>query len=76
MGADIELRGNTAIVGGVESLSGAQVMATDIRASAALVVAALAAKGESVIDRIYHLQRGYGKMAQKLGDLGASAQLV
>lgn len=76
MGADIELRGNTAIVSGVNHLSAAPVMATDIRASAALVVAALAARGESIIDRIYHLQRGYGKMAQKLGELGASAQLI
>ncbi|MGI9337646.1 MAG: UDP-N-acetylglucosamine 1-carboxyvinyltransferase [Gammaproteobacteria bacterium] len=76
MGADIELRGNTAIVGGAEYLSGARVMATDIRASAALVVAALAARGDTIIDRIYHLQRGYGRMTQKLGALGASVQLV
>lgn len=76
MGADIELRGNTAIVSGVGGLSGAKVMATDIRASAALVVAALAAGGETIIDRIYHLQRGYGKMTEKLAALGASAELI
>lgn len=76
MGADIELRGNTAIVTGTDGLSGAPVMATDIRASAALVVAALAAKGGSVIDRIYHLQRGYGHLAEKLTALGASAELI
>ena len=76
MGADIELRGNTAIVRGAEFLSGAPTMATDIRASAALVIAALAARGESIIDRIYHLERGYDNMAGKLGEVGADAELI
>ncbi len=74
MGADIELRGNAARVRGVASLSGAPVMATDIRASAALVVAALAARGTSEIDRIYHLERGYATMEKKLRALGANAE--
>ena len=71
MGADIELQGNTAIVRGVQSLQGAPVMATDLRASACLVIAALAAEGETVIDRIYHLDRGYERIEEKLSQLGA-----
>jgi UDP-N-acetylglucosamine 1-carboxyvinyltransferase len=76
MGARIELKGNVAVVKGVDRLSGAQVMATDLRASASLVIAALAAEGETVIDRIYHLDRGYEALEQKLGALGARIQRV
>jgi UDP-N-acetylglucosamine 1-carboxyvinyltransferase len=72
MGADIELRGNTAIVGGVTKLKGAQVIATDLRASASLVIAGMTAEGETVIDRVYHLDRGYEKIEQKLASIGAS----
>ena len=74
MGASIELKGNVAVVKGVERLSGAQVMATDLRASASLVIAALAAEGETVVDRIYHLDRGYEALESKLGALGARVE--
>ncbi len=74
MGARIELRGNVAVVNGVKRLSGAQVMATDLRASASLVIAALAAEGETVIDRIYHLDRGYESLERKLAALGARVE--
>ncbi len=76
LGARITINGNTAIVRGVEKLSGAPLMATDLRASAALVIAALAAEGESTIDRIYHLDRGYEKMETKLSALGANIKRV
>jgi UDP-N-acetylglucosamine 1-carboxyvinyltransferase len=76
MGARIELKGNVAVVNGVERLSGAQVMATDLRASASLVIAALAAEGETVIDRIYHLDRGYEALEKKLAALGAKVERV
>jgi UDP-N-acetylglucosamine 1-carboxyvinyltransferase len=76
MGADIELQGNTAIVRGVGMLRGAPVMATDLRASAGLVIAALAADGETVIDRIYHLDRGYESIETKLARLGADIRRV
>ncbi len=76
MGARIELKGNVAVVTGVERLSGAQVMATDLRASASLVIAGLAASGETVIDRIYHLDRGYEGLEKKLGALGAEIRRV
>ena len=76
MGARIELKGNIAVVKGVERLSGAQVMATDLRASASLVIAALAAEGETLIDRIYHLDRGYESLEKKLGALGARIERV
>ncbi|MEE9342679.1 MAG: UDP-N-acetylglucosamine 1-carboxyvinyltransferase [Gammaproteobacteria bacterium] len=76
MGANIELQGNTAIVRGVEQYTGAPVMATDLRASACLVIAALAAKGDTMIDRIYHLDRGYECIEEKLSRLGASIQRV
>ena len=72
MGADITIEGHTATVHGVEKLSGAPVMATDLRASACLVLAALAAEGESTIDRIYHLDRGYDAIEKKLSALGAN----
>jgi UDP-N-acetylglucosamine 1-carboxyvinyltransferase len=71
MGAEIKINGNSAIVKGVEQLKGAQVMATDLRASASLVIAALAAKGVTEISRIYHLERGYEDMVGKLQALGA-----
>ncbi len=76
MGADIELQGNTAIVRGVRKLHGAPVMATDLRASACLVIAGLAAEGETVIDRIYHLDRGYECIEEKLAQLGAKIQRI
>ncbi len=69
MGADIAIEGNSAIIKGVESLSGAPVMASDLRASAALVIAAISAKGESWIQRIYHIERGYERIHQKLAEL-------
>jgi UDP-N-acetylglucosamine 1-carboxyvinyltransferase len=71
MGADITIQGRTAVVSGVKELSGAPLMATDLRASASLVLAALAAKGESVISRVYHIDRGYSDIEQKLYRLGA-----
>ncbi|MBL8377175.1 MAG: UDP-N-acetylglucosamine 1-carboxyvinyltransferase [Burkholderiales bacterium] len=71
LGADIEIEGNTAIVKGVPRLTGATVMATDLRASASLVVAGLIAEGETVIDRIYHLDRGYEALESKLSAVGA-----
>jgi UDP-N-acetylglucosamine 1-carboxyvinyltransferase len=71
LGADIAIQGNTAGVRGVERLQGAKVMATDLRASASLVVAGLVAQGETLIDRIYHLDRGYEGLEQKLAGLGA-----
>jgi UDP-N-acetylglucosamine 1-carboxyvinyltransferase len=74
MGADIELDGHTAVINGVPQLMGAQVMATDLRASASLVIAGLAATGETIIDRIYHLDRGYEKMEDKLQAVGADIQ--
>ncbi len=71
LGADIKIDGNTALVTGVASLQGATVMATDLRASASLVIAGLVAEGETLIDRIYHLDRGYEKLEEKLAALGA-----
>jgi UDP-N-acetylglucosamine 1-carboxyvinyltransferase len=76
MGADIEVQGNTAIVRGVDRLHGAPVMATDLRASACLVIAGLAATGETQIDRIYHLDRGYERIEEKLVQLGGRIQRV
>ena len=76
MGADIKVQGNAAVVQGVKHLFGAPVMATDLRASASLVVAALAAKGSSEISRVYHLDRGYENMEQKLQAIGARIKRV
>ena len=76
LGADISIEGNTAIVQGVDKLSGAIVMATDLRASASLVIAGLAAQGETQVDRIYHLDRGYDRMEQKLTRLGANIERI
>jgi UDP-N-acetylglucosamine 1-carboxyvinyltransferase len=71
LGAQISIEGNTAMIEGVEYLSGANVMATDLRASASLVIAGLVASGETLIERIYHLDRGYDRMERKLSALGA-----
>jgi UDP-N-acetylglucosamine 1-carboxyvinyltransferase len=76
LGANIELDGNTAVVTGVSRLDGAAVMATDLRASASLVIAGLVARGETTIDRIYHLDRGYERIEEKLGALGARIRRV
>ncbi len=76
MGADISLDGHTAIINGVKGLSGAPLMATDLRASASLVLAALAAKGQSVISRVYHIDRGYVAIEKKLSQLGAQINRV
>ncbi len=76
MGADIEISGNTAVVRGVPQLQGARVMATDLRASASLVIAGLVAEGETLIDRIYHLDRGYDSIERKLCNLGADVRRV
>ncbi|RDL45782.1 UDP-N-acetylglucosamine 1-carboxyvinyltransferase [Marinomonas piezotolerans] len=76
MGADIEVNGNTAIVRGKASLTGAPVMATDLRASASLVLSALVAEGDTKIDRIYHIDRGYECIEEKLGALGAKISRV
>ncbi|HZZ94658.1 MAG TPA: UDP-N-acetylglucosamine 1-carboxyvinyltransferase [Usitatibacter sp.] len=76
LGAHIEIQGNTAVVHGTESLAGAAVMATDLRASASLVIAGLVAQGTTVIDRIYHLDRGYEHIESRLGELGARIERV
>ncbi|HFA6970260.1 TPA: UDP-N-acetylglucosamine 1-carboxyvinyltransferase, partial [Neisseria gonorrhoeae] len=76
MGANITTEGNTAFVQGVERLSGAVVKATDLRASASLVIAGLAARGETVVERIYHLDRGYENIEKKLGSVGANIERV
>jgi len=76
MGADIQLEGHTAICTGVERLTAAPVMATDLRASAGLVLAGLAGDGETVVDRIYHVDRGYERIEEKLRQLGASIRRV
>ena len=76
MGADIEISGNAAVVKGVAQLDGATVMATDLRASASLVIAGLVAKGETVIERIYHLDRGYECIEEKLSQLGARIKRI
>ena len=76
MGADIELQGHTAIVRGRERLQGAPVMATDLRASASLIIAALAADGDTTVDRVYHLDRGYANIDRKLAELGAIIRRV
>jgi UDP-N-acetylglucosamine 1-carboxyvinyltransferase len=71
LGADIRLEGNTAIIRGVEKMSGAPIMATDLRASACLVLAGLVAEGDTTVDRVYHIDRGYENIEEKLGVLGA-----
>lgn len=76
LGADIEISGNTAVVKGVAQLDGAAVMATDLRASASLVIAGLVAKGQTVVERIYHLDRGYECIEEKLSQLGARIKRI
>jgi len=76
LGADISIQGNSAVVRGVERLQGAAVMATDLRASAGLVIAGLVAEGETVVDRIYHLDRGYEALEKKLSALGARVERI
>ena len=76
MGSDIELEGNTALINGVPGLQGAPVMATDLRASACLVLAGLVARGETHISRIYHIDRGYECIEEKLQLLGANIKRV
>ena len=76
LGATIDIDGHTAVVQGVDKLVGAPVMATDLRASASLVIAALAAQGQTLVDRIYHLDRGYDRMEVKLSAVGADIQRV
>jgi UDP-N-acetylglucosamine 1-carboxyvinyltransferase len=76
LGAKVEVDGRVAVVQGVDKLSGATVMATDLRASAGLVIAALVAEGTTIVDRIYHLDRGYDRMEAKLRTLGADVERV
>jgi UDP-N-acetylglucosamine 1-carboxyvinyltransferase len=76
LGADIEVDGNTAVVKGVPHLDGATVMATDLRASASLVMAGLIARGTTTVDRVYHLDRGYERIEEKLSRLGARIKRV
>jgi UDP-N-acetylglucosamine 1-carboxyvinyltransferase len=76
MGADINVHGASAIVRGVRKLSGAQVMATDLRASVSLVLAGMAAEGETVVNRVYHLDRGYERLDDKLKACGAEIERV
>jgi UDP-N-acetylglucosamine 1-carboxyvinyltransferase len=74
MGAEVEVRGRSALVHGVEKLSGAQVMATDLRASMSLVLAGLAAEGDTEVLRVYHLDRGYERLEEKLSAVGAQIE--
>jgi UDP-N-acetylglucosamine 1-carboxyvinyltransferase len=76
LGAEIRLEGNTAIIRGVPQLNAAPVMATDLRASASLVIAGLVAHGTTEIDRIYHIDRGYESIEEKLAQLGAQIRRV
>ncbi|MDX1335639.1 MAG: UDP-N-acetylglucosamine 1-carboxyvinyltransferase, partial [Gammaproteobacteria bacterium] len=76
MGANIKVEGNTAIITGVEKLKGAPVMATDLRASASLILAGLVADGDTVVDRIYHIDRGYELIEEKLAQLGGNIKRI
>ena len=76
LGTNIQISGNRAIIAGNSKLTGAPVMCTDLRASAALVIAALVAKGETIISRIYHLDRGYAHLEKKLSQLGANIKRI
>jgi len=76
LGATIQVDGKVAVIDGVPKLSGAAVMATDLRASASLVIAGLVAEGETLVDRIYHLDRGYDRMEAKLAAIGADIERV
>ena len=74
MGCDITIKGNNAFIKGVRELNGAPVMATDLRASASLILAGLCANGETIVDRIYHIDRGYERIEEKLSYLGANIE--
>ena len=76
MGAEIKIEGNTAFIVGTEMLTGAPVMATDLRASASLVIAGLCAQGDTLVDRIYHIDRGYECIEEKMQLLGARIRRV
>ena len=76
MGGNITLKGNTAVIEGIDKLKGAPVMATDLRASASLVLAGLVAEGDTTIDRIYHIDRGYERIEEKLKILGADIERI
>jgi UDP-N-acetylglucosamine 1-carboxyvinyltransferase len=76
MGGNILLKGNTAVIEGIKKLKGAPVMATDLRASASLVLAGLVAEGATTIDRIYHIDRGYERIEEKLKMLGADIERI
>jgi UDP-N-acetylglucosamine 1-carboxyvinyltransferase len=76
MGADISVNGRTAVVRGVDKLVGAPVMATDLRASMSLILAGLAAEGETIVSRVYHLDRGYERLEEKLSAVGADIERV
>ena len=76
MGANIRIEGRQAIVAGPTALSGAQVIASDLRASASLVLAALVARGETIVDRVYHIDRGYERIEEKLSRVGAQIRRV
>jgi UDP-N-acetylglucosamine 1-carboxyvinyltransferase len=76
MGANIRIEGDTAIVEGVAALKGAPVMATDLRASVSLILAGLAAEGETTVSRVYHLDRGFERLEEKLGRVGAEIERI
>ena len=76
MGAKTVIHGSSAMIRGAEELTGAEVMATDLRASLSLVIAALAAKGETIIHRVYHLDRGYERLEEKLSAVGANIERI
>ena len=76
MGADIQVTGRSAVVRGVKEMHGAPVMATDLRASMSLIIAGLAAKGETQVQRVYHLDRGYERLEEKLSAVGADIERV
>jgi UDP-N-acetylglucosamine 1-carboxyvinyltransferase len=76
MGADITVQGGEARVRGTDHLTGAQVMATDLRASVSLVIAGLAARGETMVNRVYHLDRGFERLEEKLGACGAQIRRI
>jgi UDP-N-acetylglucosamine 1-carboxyvinyltransferase len=76
MGATIDVSGNTATVTGVDKMKGAPVMATDLRASVSLILAGLASEGETIVNRVYHLDRGYEHVEEKLGAVGAQIERI
>ena len=76
LGADIQIDANNAVVTGVQKLTGATVMATDLRASVSLILAGLAAEGETIVSRVYHLDRGYEKVVRKLRGIGADIERI